>query len=205
MKKLVASAAMAVVLAAALYLAGCGDQGKAAEYMKNGDELSQKMRSLTYSADFDTVALLAKLGLKVSETGGVKPVTDEAAKQLDAIIANGEKAKAEYEKILRLRGVEDYKAYAEKRISAIDDTTGVLKALKELLGQLGDPGNTASTQSIITSWAKDNTEAAADAVKAYLNWRDAENIRKDKGLGRAGEAPGETAPSSRIVGSGTLP
>lgn len=185
MKKIIVLALAAVLLLAALALPGCGEEGKAAEYMREGDELSKNMRSLTYKADFDTAAVLAELGFEVSDTGDIQPITDEAGRQLDSIISRGKEAKEEYEKILDLNGVEEYKAYAEKRISAIDSTIKVLDAFEELLDDLGDPENTASTRQKMESWAKSHVDAAADAVKAFLSWRDAENIRKDKNLGGA--------------------
>lgn len=190
MKKIMILAMAAALLLAALALPGCGDEGKAAELMKEGDELSSKMRSLTYKADFDTAALLAQLGLEVSDTGNIQPVTDEANKQLESIIASGKQAREEYEKILDLKGADDYKAYAEKRISAINSTTRVLEAVQDLLDDLGDPSNTAPLKSKMESWAKAHVDVAADAVKAFFNWRDADKIRKDKNLG-GGQETGE--------------
>lgn len=202
MKRMIAVVlVLTIFVAAVAVLAGCGDTGKAEELMKEGDRLSAKMRSLTYSADLDTLALLASLGIEVSETRSAKPVTDEARRQLDVIISNGKKARAEYEKILELNGVEDFKAYADKRISAINSSIKVLDALKGLLADLGDPANTGSTREIAAQWAKDNVSAAADAVKAFLSWREAENIRRDKGLPGSSEPTPETSAPVEDSGS----
>lgn len=169
----------------ALVAAGCGATDKAKTYMEEGDALSKQMRSLTNDAAFDATALLTELGVQVSDTGNINPqtITDAANKRIESIIANGEKAKAEYEKILALNGVEDHKAYAEQRIKALDSTIVVLEAVKGLLDKIGDPTNNKSLKDTTAQWAKSNLRVAVDAVKAYTSWRNAEKIRKEKKLG----------------------
>ncbi len=204
MKKILVVALAAAVLLSALAAVGCGgDTGKAGAYMEEGDALSKKMRSLTGSAVFDAVALLAELGIQVSETGDIDPqaITDTASKQLNAIVANGEKAKIEYEKILDLSGVDDYKAYAEQRIKAIDSTIVVLESVDGLLDKLGDPTNKDSVRNTIARWAKSNLEVTVDAVKAFTSWRSAEKIKNEKNLGPVEEVEGEPAVSSPAASS----
>lgn len=205
MKRILSVVLVASFCLGAVAVTGCGSEtATAKEYMEKGDELSKKMSLLTSDAVFDAGSLLAQLGVQVIETGEIDPqtVTDEAADQLETIIANGLKAKAEYEKILDLKGVDDYKAYAEERIKAIESTVLVLNAVQELLDELGDPTNRKSTSDTLANWAKSNLEVAVDAVKAFSSWRSAANIRKEKGLGpeeKVEEEPEpveEDAPSS---------
>lgn len=199
MKKILIVAMVVAICFGALAAAGCGgDTGQAKSYMEKGDELSKKMRSLTDDAVFDTGALLAELGIQLSETGTVeaKTVTTAATKQIDAIIANGEKATTEYDKILDLKGVQEYKDYATQRISAIESTTAVLEAVNKLLAELGDPDNTKSVKDTITEWAKSNIETAVDAVKAFSSWSNAAKIKKDNNLGPVEEAVEDSAPGS---------
>jgi uncharacterized lipoprotein YehR (DUF1307 family) len=185
MKRIMAVIVVVAVCLGALVAAGCGETDKAKSYMEEGDTLSKEMRSLSDQSGFDVVGMLAELGVQVSETGNIDPqtVTDEAERQIDSIVASGEKAKAEYQKILELKDVEDYKSYAEERIKAIDSTIAVLEAVGELLGMIGDPANQKSVSATAAEWAKSNTQTAVDAVKAYSSWRSADNIRKEKNLG----------------------
>ncbi|MBU1670611.1 MAG: hypothetical protein KKF41_16155 [Actinobacteria bacterium] len=200
MKKFIIVGLVVALGLGALAVAGCGDTSQAKEYMEKGDELSRKMASLTDDAVFDAGALLAELGIQISETGTVdkKTLTDAASKQIDTIIANGKKAVAEYEKILDLKGVDAYKEYAEQRISAIESTIAVLEAVQELLDRIGDPQNTASIKDTVTEWAKSNIEVAVDAVKAYTSWSNAAKIKKENNLGPAEEPEKveETTPES---------
>ena len=197
MKRILVLMMAVAVCMAAVAAAGCGATDKAKAYMEEGDALSKQMRSFTGDAVFDVAALLAELGVQVNETGDVDPqtITDAANKQIDSIIANGEKAKAEYEKILALDGVEDYKAYAEQRIKAIDSTIVVLEAVKGLLEKIGDPTNKESIDATVARWAKSNLGVAVDAVKAYTSWRSAEKIKEEKNLGPV-EPVEESAPAS---------
>jgi len=185
MKKILVVTVVLALCVGALAAAGCGSTDKAKTYMEQGDALSKQMRSLTNDVTFDVTALLADLGVQLSDTGNINPqtITNAANKRIDSVIANGKKAKAEYDKILALNGVEDYKAYAEQRIKAIDSTIAVLEAVKGLLDKIGDPANKKSLKDTSAQWAKSNIRVAVDAVKAYTSWSNAENIRKEKKLG----------------------
>lgn len=198
-KKILIVAIVALICLGAVAVAGCGDDmAQATSYMEEGDALSAKMRAITNDAVFDAGTLLAELGIQISETGNVKPqtLTDTANKQIDSIIANGEKAKAEYEKILALKGVDAYKDYARQRMSAIDRTITVLEAVQGLFGEIGDPNNKASISSTITDWTKASIGVAVDAVRAFSDWRSADKIKKDNNLGPLEEVVQDSAPTS---------
>ncbi len=197
MKKVLILTLVAALCFGALAAAGCGgDTDTAKSFMEKGDELSKKMRTLTSDAVFDATALLAELGIQISETATVEAqtVTGAATRQIDTIIANGEKATAEYEKILDLKGVEIYKDYARQRISAIESTTAVLEVVKGLLADIGDPNNKNSLKDTVTQWAKSNIEAAVDAVKAFSSWSNAAKIKKENNLGPGEEVVEDTVP-----------
>jgi cytochrome c556 len=198
-KKILIVTLVAALCLSAVAAAGCGgDTETAKSYMRTADELSSRMSGLTSDNAFDALGLLADLGVQISETGTVEAetVTDAAIEQLDIIIENGEKAKAEYEKIGDLDGVEAYKEYASARIKAIDSTITVLEAVQELLAVLGDPDNKASVAATLGDWAKANAGTAVDAVRAYTSWRDADSIREENNLGPAVEPAPETEPGT---------
>jgi hypothetical protein len=197
--KKMAIVALVLICLGAVLAAGCGDDTATAKsYMEQGDALSVKMRALTSDTVFDAGALLAELGIQISDTGTVdwKTVTDAASKQIDTISANGEKAKAEYEKILDLKGVEAYKEYTRQRTEAIDSTVAVLVSVKSLVNSLGDPKNKGSVSNTVAQWAKSNIRVAGDAVKAFTSWRSADATKKDNNLGQVEEVVQDTAPSS---------
>lgn len=203
MRKILFVAVVVAVCTAVLVVAGCGEADKAKTYMEEGDALSKQMRALSDDASFDVAALLAELGVQVSETGDIDPqtITDEVNSQIDSIIEDGEAAIAEYEKILALDDVEDYKAYADERIKAIDSTIVVLKAVKGLMNEIGDSADGKSVSETAAEWAKSNAAVAVDAVRAYTSWREAEKIKKENDLGPAEtveEKPAEeSTPSSK--------
>ncbi len=199
MKKVLIVILASLMCLGMIALAGCGeDTAQAKEYMEKADELSARMYKLTDEEVFDVASLLAELGIQVSDTGTIdkKTVTDAAVKQIDDIIASGKKAIAEYEKIEDLKGVEAYKKYAEKRISAIKNTTAVLEAVKDLVARLGDPGNAKSVKDTTIDWAKENVTAAVDAVKAFANWTEADKIKKSNNLGPVEEPSKDSTPTS---------
>lgn len=202
MRKALVFTLVALLCLGAVLAAGCGQENKARTYMEQGDKLSVKMRSLTDDAVFDVVGLLAELGIQLKDTGTVEAgtITDAGIKQVDAVIVDGEKAVKEYEKIMELDGAEEYKEYAEQRVSAIQKTVTVLKAVKKLLAQLGDADNTKSVLDTTTAWAKDNVRVAIDGVRAFTAWRNAEKIKKENNLGPieepVKEPAQETAPQS---------
>lgn len=201
MRKAIALLVLFALCAGAALAAGCGDgTAQARAHMERADRLSSGMRLLADDAAFDVAGLLAELGVELKESGTVnkQTVTGAADEQLDRIIANGEKARKEYGKILELEGAEPYKEYASARIKAIEDTVEVLEPVRELLGEIGSPGNTASAGATLTGWVKANTRVAAHAVKAFASWRSAGQIRKKNDLGPEPEPEpvNNTAPGS---------
>ncbi|MBM3957596.1 MAG: hypothetical protein FJ313_06040 [Gemmatimonadetes bacterium] len=173
-----------VLAAGAVAAGGCGDTSRAKEYMEKGDELSLKLSGYTDDAGFDALAFLSKLGVEFADTGGISSdtVIDEARSQIESLNAEGDKAIAEYEKILGLSGVDDYKQYAEYRIAAVEAEMEVLAAVDDLLDRLAGAPEGTSLKDSVTGWAKANTGAAVAAVKAFTNSLDAANLKKDKGL-----------------------
>lgn len=174
-----------MVLAVGLVtVAGCGDASKAKEYAENGDELSLRLDEYTDDAGFDALDFLSRLGVEFLDTGGVssETVIDEALNQIANLTAEGEKAIAEYEKILGLSGVDDYKQYAKYRVTAVESEIVVLAALGDLLDRLASAPEGTSLKDTVSDWARDSTGAAVAAVEAFTNSTDAANLKKEKGL-----------------------
>lgn len=171
---------LTVTLAA---LSGCGEGDQAKEYMEKGDELSVNMKEFIDSAKDDIGELLVDLGVDLATTGTVdsQKVIDEAKSQIDSMIDDGEKAIAEYEEILDLDDVQDYKDYANLRIDAIDSTSKVLDSVKDLLDKIASAEG-KSAQDVMTDWLKNNASIPMDVANAISSWEKANSLKKEKNL-----------------------
>lgn len=176
--------ALAFVLGA-LTVGGCGgDTSQAQQYMKKGDELSVQLARYGggKQAAYDTVALLADLGINLAQGNTDLTSTGKKAKaDIDKLIDEGKGAKVEYTKILDLNDVADYEEYARLRIQAINSTTEVLQQVKGLIDTLMKPGTKSNTQRV-TDWAKSNVSIVTDLAQAVLYWHDAATLKNDKNL-----------------------
>lgn len=185
MKRVLLVVLSVLLVATMVAAAGCGATDEAKEYMKEGDDLSVELKEYTETASKNLTDFLVELGVDLALTGTTefKTVVDQASTQINNLIAEGEKAKASYEKILSLDGVEDYKQYADYRIKAIDYSSEVLKQLENLLTTLETAASQGkSLKDTVVEWGKQNASVIADAVKATTYWVDAENLKKNKNL-----------------------
>ena len=177
---------MAVVLATTLLaVAGCGDTSKAQEYMKAGDDATIELESYTKKAEAGMDEFLIELGvdLTVSDTSAFETSVKAANEQLDSLIAEAKKGKAEYEKILDLEGVDYYQKYANLRINALDYTVTVLEGLQDLLDQLVKASaDGKSLTDELKTWTEENTEVLAALAKAIAYSVDAAKFKSDNNL-----------------------
>jgi len=142
--------ALVIVLAAALalsmlaVLAGCGgdaNKDEAKGLMQAGDNyMSEVDIALTELTEMQTELATTAMGGDMSAVTGEAgaAMTEEVMGILDTIAENLELAKAEYEKILALDGVQDYKDYANLMIDAVDIYLEQLDYTSELVVTLID-------------------------------------------------------------------
>ena len=185
MRKALVVAMVVLLTASMLAVAGCGDTSKAQEYMKNGDDATIELESYTKKAEKGIDEFLIELGvdLTISDTSAFETAVDTANEQIDNLIAEAKKGKAEYEKILDLEGVDDYKEYANLRINALDNTVTVLEGLQDLLNQLVKASaHGKSLTDELKSWTEENTEVIAALAKAIAYWVDAATYKSDNNL-----------------------
>ena len=136
--------AFLVGLSGASLLPGCGGtRGKAQASMKKGDEIvvviEKDSETLVVKMDKTFSDLYKEINAGKTPDAGAfdkssKVITALAHKMLD----KASQAKAEYEKIRRLKGVPDYAKYAGLRIKVIDANVEGLKQLESFLGQEKD-------------------------------------------------------------------
>lgn len=123
---LVIALAAALALSMLAVLAGCGgdaNKDDAKALMQAGDNyMSEVDIALTELTEMQTELATTAMGGDMSAVTGEAgaAMTEQVMGILDTIAENLELAKAEYEKILALDGVQDYKDYANLMIEAID-------------------------------------------------------------------------------------
>ncbi|MBN2026165.1 MAG: hypothetical protein JW854_05340 [Actinobacteria bacterium] len=134
----------ALTLSMLASLAGCGgdaNKDEAKGYMIAGDTYMSEVLQLTsdletMQTDLATTALEGDMSAITGEAGTA--LQEQVMGILDSIGENLDMAMAEYEKILALDGVEDYKEYANKMIEAIDVYLEQLGYTSQLIAMLAD-------------------------------------------------------------------
>lgn len=136
--------ALLVGLSWALLLPGCGGtKGEARASMKKGDEIvvviEKDSETLVGKIDSTFSGLYKEINSGKTPNAGAfdkssKEITTLAHKMSD----KASQAKAQYEKIGRLKGVPDYAKYADLKIKIIDANVQGLKQLDSFLGQEKD-------------------------------------------------------------------
>lgn len=181
-----------VVLLAVMLTAGClgllgcgGDTGKAKENMETADAAFAALEK-----KLDEMGKLSEELIGAAVTGNLAAITPEKVQRVSALVTEVapeiEAVKADYQKILELKGVDDYAEYATTMIAALDAQAVSVKAGGELLAKLvpvlqsGDPAQ-------ISAAIKDNAAGIAtvqDLSKATdMAFAAAKKIKTDKNLG----------------------
>lgn len=113
--------AIAIAAIMAFSLIGCGgDTDKAKEYMEKGDELTLALETESMKLTDELMALTTDyIAGKNTEPAGVTAKVEEIKNMASAMESNGGKAMVEYEKILGLKGVDDYVRYANMQIEVL--------------------------------------------------------------------------------------
>ncbi|MDY6794003.1 MAG: hypothetical protein SWK76_01785 [Actinomycetota bacterium] len=113
---------IAVAMAMVFSFIGCGsDTAKAKEYMEKGDELTLDLETESFMITDELIALIIDyIEGRNTEPAAVTAKVEEIKDMASEMESNGEKAKEEYELILGLNGVSDYKEYASMQIEIIE-------------------------------------------------------------------------------------
>lgn len=170
----------ALSLSMLAFVAGCGgdaNKDEAKSLMISGDTYMDAVKLKTeelqdMQAELGSTAIGGDASALTGEAG--KAMQAEVEAILEDIDSNLAAAKAEYEKILALDGVQDYKDYAAKMIEAID-------AYKEQLGY---------TRTLVGMLIEGLTEMAAAGnvdLTALMAIMDSEEYKKIEELGTLGD------------------
>lgn len=170
-KRVTLTLAIMLVAIVAVLLPGCGsDTKQAKKYMQQGDELvkqyegehtawEQSVNSATSIADLDKIKDSAN---DMSKTAG--------------------EARAAYEKILSLKGVEDYALYADIKMEILDKQQEFISLTNVYLDQLApmiSSGDVTNLSSIGDKYGSDVKKLTDDIYKLI---EEAQKLKTDKKL-----------------------
>lgn len=136
MKRFITLLVAILLIAGSLaFLPGCGgDTAKAQEYMKAGDDILSEVQTESESLGEQITDIGNDLSSgAITTTAELEERAEEYENDTDAILEKAEEAKAEYEKILSLNGVEDYVEYAGLTIDLIDTAIELLEGMNSML------------------------------------------------------------------------
>jgi uncharacterized membrane protein YdfJ with MMPL/SSD domain len=147
-----------LILVVAAVLSGCGgDTDQAKEYMQKGDELLQKLQTDANAWQSELSSSMAN----ITEQSKFQAEAEKAKSGASELGDTAEKAKAEYEKILSLEGVDDYKEYAKIEIEALDAFQELVEKTNAFLDEmvsLSASGDVTAITSITTEYSKEAQE-----------------------------------------------
>lgn len=187
MKRLLIAAMVAVLAVSAFLLAGCGgDTETAKKYMKEADTSYEALSKQLSQLSSSTTALVS-----AALQGNLSAITPEDLTKIVGMVGTFEpeiaKVKDEYAKITPLNGVEDYVAYANAMIKALDADAAIVAAGGAFLAEL-EPylrsGDVVGLQKKIEQSTAQIAKMQAMQTTTDKAYADAQQIKKDKNLGQ---------------------
>ncbi|MHB8895565.1 MAG: hypothetical protein ACYC99_10370 [Candidatus Geothermincolia bacterium] len=179
------AAALALALAATIVAAcGCGgDASTAKSYMKKADALLKTVETSYTSISEKTTTLLTDYTAgKNTEPAGVAASVTEIKALLDKAKTGETAAKAEYGKMLSLKGVPDYVKYAALQIEVIDkldkanDDVRAMLDLVQVSSTSGQPPDVQKLTALSTS-----IQTLSNEIDSLM--KKASDLKKSKNLG----------------------
>lgn len=187
MKKFLTAAVAALVVVSVLASAGCGgDTAKAQEYMEEADAAQKELSSKLNELSRDTTALVT-----AALQGNVAAITQEDLTRIAGMVGTFEpeiaRVKDLYARITALDGVDDYAAYAESMMKALDAEAEIVAAGGAFLAEL-EPYLKNGDVAGLTSKIESSTEAIIEVqglqTASDEAYAEAEKIKKEKNLGQ---------------------
>ncbi len=166
-------------------IAGCGgDTGKAKQDMQAADAvftpISQQLDQLQTTSQTVITQFLS------GQSANVNPQqVEQAATQMNSLLAQLDKAEADYKKITLLSGVTDYVSYANAMIKAIEADKAVIKSGAALLQKILpgiQAGDVAAVNAAVTANMAEITAIQAQANEATKALEQAQQIKTSKKL-----------------------
>lgn len=187
MRRAVITLAVLLMAVASLGVVGCGgDTATAKQYMKEADQavadLQEKTDKMSEEAYAGIMPLLSgntsEVNLdQLTAMAGEVPAIE---KEIDAVIAD-------YKKITKLNGVDDYVAYANAMIDYLETMKSALqeqmKMMETLMPAIQQAVATGDISSIMTQMTTASTGVTEISTELEEKKDAADKIKKDKKLG----------------------
>ncbi len=173
--------ALVAVLVGALstLLVGCGGDAKQAkQYMEQGDKLAQQLQQEAQQWQTDVTASMKDVSDKAKYAAAI----DKAKSSANELSRTAGEAKAEFQKIKGLKGVDNYVKYADLQIEALDKFQQLIRITNSFFDQVvamvnaGDIGGITNAQT-----AYENQVNALGAEIGKLD-EEAQKLKADENL-----------------------
>ncbi len=160
-------------------LPGCGgDTKQAQEYMENGDKLVERLQSEANTWQSDVSASMAN----VSDPAAFQAAIDKAKASANELSKTAGEAKAEFEKILDLEGVEDYVEYAELQIEALDKFQELITKTNSFFDQMAAMVSSGDVTGLTAAQEQYTTEVNALGEEINKLDEEAQELKSEKDL-----------------------
>jgi hypothetical protein len=184
MRKVLILILVSLLAVTVLAVVGCGggDTDTAKQYLKEADAAYKVMEKDLNELQTSLTTVLG--GALSGNTSAVTPESIAAAEaQVNKVLQQAPKVSALYKRVDGLKGVEDYKAYADAMQDVVSAQEELLNQGSNLIAQLKP---IAGDQAALTAWFQANSatfmalqESAGKVTKSY---EEAQQIKKDKNL-----------------------
>lgn len=180
MKKCVTLTLVIMLVAiVAVLLPGCGgDTKQAKQYMQQGDKLVQKLQE---EANTWQGAVSSSMS-NVSDPTAFQAAIDKAKASATSLSKTAGEAKAEFEKIKGLNGVDDYVKYADLQIAQMDNFQELMTKTNDFFDKvlaMVKSGDVAGLESVGKTYAEETSKTVAENNKLE---EEAQKILTDKKL-----------------------
>jgi expansin (peptidoglycan-binding protein) len=175
---LVMGCLLAVAVIVALPGCGGGDTRQAKQYMQSGDDAVNKLNAQSSQWQSQATTALSSAGDPAANVASLEQVKASMTGISTAVAA----AKAEYQKIKGLKGVDDYVRYAAMRVEALDLVQQLLDKANELFDKriaMESSGDRSGADAAQQSFSEDVQSITARITKLD---EEAQKLQSEKNL-----------------------
>jgi hypothetical protein len=165
---------LSLAVAFALSAAGCGDsnQGKAQDLLNKADAFMNQLDKSADSLSSDLKSLSRSIKEGSSLTASFLDQSSASLRnQASQVVDQVRQARLETEKVLALKGADDYKKYASLQDEILDNAVTLTKTLSDVFTQL------SAVSTALSSGQAPDTTGLSDTA---LEWVDSFNQIKNK-------------------------
>jgi hypothetical protein len=160
-------------------LPGCGgDTKQAQEYMQNGDKLVERLQTEANTWQADVSASMTN----VADPAAFQSAIEKAKASANDLSKTAGEAKAEFEKILELEGVEDYAKYAELQIEALDKFQELITKTNSFFDQMAAMVSSGDVSGLTAAQEQYTTEVTTLGEEINKLDDEAQQLKSDKDL-----------------------